>query len=78
MSISQSGNRVFDAAVNAAESAHQSALRVPGIAQSDATTADIAFLSLCLGSAISNGIDPTIFAEALTELGVVVQLPAQT
>ncbi|MFO1099747.1 MAG: hypothetical protein U1E81_16140 [Xanthobacteraceae bacterium] len=70
MSISQTGNRLHDAAVTAAEAARQVAVSAAGNSQSSVQSAEIAFYRAALASAKANGLSTAIYATALRELGV--------
>ena len=68
MSISKSGNKSHDDAVNAAEGARQVAT-APGATQAACITAEIAFYRTALASAKANGIGIEPIVAALKQLG---------
>jgi hypothetical protein len=73
--MSLSGNPAFDAAVAVAQAQRQAVLSTVGVTQIAATLADQAYFESVLAASLANAIVPTLFAEALAELGVTVQLP---
>lgn len=68
MSIIRTGVKNHDDTCQAAEAVFQAATG-PGVTQTTAKSAAIAFHRACLASALANGVQPGVFVEALRELG---------
>lgn len=68
MSSHNTGNSNFNAAANSAEAARQAAA-VPGASQTTITNAEIVYYRACVKAAIANGISPSVFLQALYDLG---------
>lgn len=70
MAPALTGNRIYDAAIAAAEGVRQSAVKAAGNNQAAVKAAEIAFYQTCRAAAQANGISFAQFAEALQELAM--------
>lgn len=68
MSVTRTGLQAHDNTCNMAEGTRQAAV-VPGASQATVRTAEIAHYRACKASALTNGVNPSCFVDALYALG---------